>query len=212
MRFKHAAQVELRLDRDLGWRKKELTALRFLVESAQETQANVVLRAAIALLYAHWEGFVKEAAKAYLVYVSQQKLKLNQLQPNFIAISARGEIIACASARRVTVHTKLVRALTMDRERQARLPSRGVIATRSNLRAAVLHEIVESLGLDFAPFELKAKPVIDRLVKARNGIAHGRGNTVSRDDYVVFHSEVLALLDVFRDQVSGAIAGRAFAA
>ena len=51
-------QTELmnRLDRELAWRKRELTTLAFAVADANPVTA---LRAGICLLYAHWEGFIK---------------------------------------------------------------------------------------------------------------------------------------------------------
>jgi hypothetical protein len=80
------------------------------------------------------------------------------------------------------------------------------------LSAAVLEELVASLGLEYAPFELKARPVIDRLLYMRNGIAHGRGHDVSLTEYSELHRETLILIDAFRDQISLAASSRRYAA
>ena len=69
-------QLTRSLDRQLSWRKKELTALKFWVENGEENVRNTIIRASLCLLYAHWEGFIKEAATRYVCFVAQQGLKI----------------------------------------------------------------------------------------------------------------------------------------
>ena len=75
------------LDSELSWRKKELTTLRFLVRRTRRHEVNALLRAAICMLYAHWEGFVKAAATGYVCYVNTRRLKYRELSPNFVALA-----------------------------------------------------------------------------------------------------------------------------
>jgi hypothetical protein len=83
-------QLNTALSEELAWRKRELTGLKFLVEKPPRGGSQtILLRAAIALLYAHWEGFIKAASNAYLEFVSFQRLKNSQLAKNFLALSVR---------------------------------------------------------------------------------------------------------------------------
>ena len=62
---------------ELAWRKKELSTLRFsLNQVTDEQQIESISRASIVMLYAHWEGFIKAAARSYLKHV-----RLNTISP-----------------------------------------------------------------------------------------------------------------------------------
>lgn len=83
-----------RLDSDLAWRKKELSDLNFFLHQPNndQTRNRVLSRCGIAILYAHWEGFVKIASQYYLEYVAMQRLRNEQLQPNLLTLSLRSSV------------------------------------------------------------------------------------------------------------------------
>ena len=55
------------LQDELAWRRKELHEYHSLVKTAETKRAQLLfVRGAIAILYAHWEGFVKAAGEAYI--------------------------------------------------------------------------------------------------------------------------------------------------
>jgi hypothetical protein len=204
MSIRTTGQLDRFLSRSLAWRKKELTALKFVVDTAPVPEQNVVLRAAATLLYSHWEGFVKEAGTSYLEFVSRQSLELGQLKSSFLAVSIRRQISQCASAKSVSLHRLLVDRIRSGLANPANLPWKKIIKTRSNLKAANLKEIIDILDLDYGPFELKAKPVINKLVDTRNGIAHGEGIPVDPTEYADLHTEIIILLNEFKSQVQTA--------
>ena len=72
MRIRSQYELSEYLSGSLSRRKREVTTIKFLVSRARTHEVEPLLRAAICLLYAHWEGFVREAATAYLSYVSRQ--------------------------------------------------------------------------------------------------------------------------------------------
>ena len=77
MKIKSKEELIDNLTADLAWRKKELTTLYNNVETANSKNLPTALRCASVLLYAHWEGFVKNSAESYLTYIKFQKLNLN---------------------------------------------------------------------------------------------------------------------------------------
>ena len=67
-----------------------------------------------------------------------------------------------------------------------------------------------TLGLDYAPFELKEKTVIERLREARNSIAHGRYFDVDATEYDRLHKEVLGMIDEYTRQIHIAVHLRSY--
>ena len=76
-----------KIDAELSWRKLELTQLKFLVSSASSDNELTIIRSSIVLLYAHWEGSVKNLLTLYLIHIVDQKLHNYELKPNFYAMS-----------------------------------------------------------------------------------------------------------------------------
>lgn len=68
------AELQQCIDDDLIWRRRELFNIRAAIEDAQGNAPKqaALLRAGVALLYAHWEGFVKRCGTHYLEFVSNQ--------------------------------------------------------------------------------------------------------------------------------------------
>jgi RiboL-PSP-HEPN len=60
-------QLQLTLDDELTWRKRELAVIKSLVTARSSTElTNCHIRSGIALIYAHWEGFIKIETKSNL--------------------------------------------------------------------------------------------------------------------------------------------------
>jgi hypothetical protein len=212
MKVASPAQLGLRLDRSLAWRKKELTQLKLLADSSASPQTAAILRrAGIALMYAHWEGFVKDASNFYLALVANNPADFSTLKSCFVAVGLHRDICGAGQAKKHSSHTRLIdllRSVETPPPTMRQIPTRGVIRTHSNLKGSVLREITATLGLDYAPFELKETPVINRLVKFRNTIAHGGGLPISPADYNALHTEAIALMDTYRDVIQDAADNR----
>ena len=75
-----------KIDSELSWRKKELSALKFNVEESRnfiEAEQSRFIRMGLAMLYAHWEGAIKSLAEYYLNYVANQHLYYKKLKDSF---------------------------------------------------------------------------------------------------------------------------------
>ncbi|MGB9026835.1 MAG: MAE_28990/MAE_18760 family HEPN-like nuclease, partial [Rhodomicrobium sp.] len=54
---------------DSAWRKKEIATLKGRIANSSDGDQAMLLRSAVVMLYAHWEGFVKTASTLYLSYI-----------------------------------------------------------------------------------------------------------------------------------------------
>ena len=68
-----------------------------------------------------------------------------------------------------------------------------------------MRDITARLGVPFAPYELMSTLIDERLVAARNSIAHGEYMELDEDKYEELHVKVVQMLNRFtQDVLSGA--------
>jgi hypothetical protein len=192
------------LDRELGWRRKELINIKLLHDQARDHHAIMLRRAGIALAYAHWEGFVKNAGTHYVEFVARQNLRYRDLQPNFLALGMKTHVFQAVETIRGELLVQVAQFLTDRLDEPARLSEKGAVQTKSNLSPARLRDIVAILGLDYRPFELQEKPVLERLLQQRHSIAHGLYLEVDADEFTTLHQQTMAMMDEFRTQIENA--------
>ncbi|MEA3282104.1 MAG: MAE_28990/MAE_18760 family HEPN-like nuclease [Euryarchaeota archaeon] len=188
------------LDSDLGWRKKELTYIVNLVKSESERNVDTQLRIGITILYAHWEGYIKNAGTFYVRYIKQLKLKYEDLGENFIALALRGTFSECLKTDKTSIHATLVDILVNDLSDIADLPHHNVINTQSNLKWDVFKEVLDTLGLEDSFYSTKDKQ-INKLVDHRNEVAHGKRPHFDEILFFSLYNEVIKMLDCFKDQI-----------
>lgn len=206
--------LQQKVDADLIWRKKELSNIRLVIlENENNLQMQpTFLRAGVAVLYAHWEGFIKKTGSYYLEFVSNQRKKSSELTDNFIGIKIKSLLKEAAKSNKVSSMNDITVYFLTKLNNRLRIPLKGVIDTQSNLSSSVLKEIIYILGLDNTPFEKEEeKETIDnKLVNRRNHIAHGETLEISMNDYFKLHTDVMILIEEFRNQVQNAAATSRF--
>jgi hypothetical protein len=202
-------QLQLILDDELAWRKKELAVIKSLVTARSSTEIiNCHIRSGIALIYAHWEGFIKAAGDAYLTYISSQRLTYSDLTNNFVAIAAKGLLNKAGLSNKVTVYAKVTDFLISGLTERCNFLAE--LETKSNLSSDVLREIVYILGLDYKEYETKANLINETLLKNRNEVAHGKYLLIDVKQFIDLHRTIIELLDLFSNQISNAASTKAY--
>lgn len=168
------------IDEDLVWRKKEISDLLFL---HNEDNNHLILKSAILLMYSHWEGYIKNISKQYLMLISDLDLELNKLGINFEAIDIKADIKNCFDSSQTL---NLVNEITFlnkiyTNNKKFKLPSsfkkekeKSVINTRDNLNIDTFQSFLKILGVyDFKPLKTRIQYIDEKLLNNRNIIAHG---------------------------------------
>jgi hypothetical protein len=202
MRIRTQLDLTDKIAGQLSWRRMELAELRSLIISSADNnmRQSSLIRAGVALLYAHWEGFIKTAGSYLLEYISEQRPTHQNLQPNFIGVILSKRLSAIKNAKKISATCEVVNFLCTKMKERARIP-KDAINTESNLSSLVFKDILWSLGLDEGPYLTKKHIIDDRLLDKRNHIAHGEELSVKLQDYLELHDEVIGLLDNFRTQL-----------
>lgn len=215
MKIRDVETLDNYLHEELAWRKKELSNILLMlkdIDSKTSSKSRNIykkyyLRSGIVLLYAHWEGFVKNTGRAYLNYVSYKGLAYTSLTPNFIALGLRGTIKIAGLSNKPSKHNDLVNFFLDGMLDKPNIKYDDVIDTNDNLNLDLFTEITILLGIDMDinDYSLLEKLIDKKLLSARNAIAHGENyESIDTSDYKELHDKVLEILELFKNNVSNA--------
>lgn len=199
------------LDSGLAWRIKEISSLKMSVASRSLSLAqSTLIRAGIPLLYAHWEGFVKQSSQDYLEYVSNQRLKYGELSSCFVVFGAKKHLTSVVESRRTSINIAAVDFFRNCTEERADLILSNAINTKSNLKSEVFIDIATSLGVSFLPYSAYSNLIDESLLARRNAIAHGEYLDVDADAFKKLANEVVHLLRMYKTDLQNLASTGAF--
>lgn len=198
------SQLQDFLDTELGWRMKEIANMKTAVRESAFIAESTMIRAAVPLLYAHWEGFVKNAATGYLNYVNNQGLSYAELRSCFVVFGLKKALIELNDSRKSAASIAAIDFVRDQLGERARLKIDTAINTASNLSSSVLQNILLSVGIDPSGYETRYKLIDESLLKRRNNIAHGEYVDIKREDWAALADEVLVLLRQLKTDIENA--------
>ena len=125
---------------ELIWRKKELLDLSYYIGLTPRnyTRRQVLGRCGVAILYAHWEGFVKLAGRYFLEFIDMQKLRNKELHANLLTLSMRKQVNFATNTLKTSEFGKITNFFLSQLPSTAAIPYKTAIETSSNLSSAVL--------------------------------------------------------------------------
>lgn len=203
------------LERDLSWRKLEISHLFMIFDSVENKE--VISKSMILLLYAHWEGFIKKSSKYYIKYVSERKIRIKDLTLNFRAIVLKKFAADCIKNNSLTLSQELSFINKHDKmlEKKFKIDinvddefDESLIDTQHNLSSKVLKNIMDIVGSSYNDaIKTRANYFDVNLIKNRNAIGHG--NKIGENDadvaalgfseIVKLKDFVLSMLDYYAD-------------
>ena len=207
MKIRTIDELQDYIDKELSWRRKDLSAIRSNIFEARKFAKDAALRAGIAMLYAHWEGFIKNIATAYLSYVSLQKKYYYELKENFLAISVKNSLREFDETKKSSRHNSIIKDIRQLEKKRSNIPYENIIKTNSNLNSVIFMEIMETIGLDYSKYESNFKLIDEVLLKMRNEIAHGEKVEyidLDQDRFDEIYGKVVGMINLFSIQVSNA--------
>ncbi len=174
MSFKSKEQLIDFVNQQGQKRKRELISIRQSLKTGREHEQKLLCRGAILLSYAHWEGFVKDIAFAYVAYVAFKAPAFEILTQNFQALAFRTKITVCGKAtKRIQPHLDLLQEILDSPGNRVTIDPDKSIDTESNLDSTVFENVCKTVGIDYESHWSTFSPFIDEFVKIRCVIAHG---------------------------------------
>jgi hypothetical protein len=190
------------LSADRGWRLKEISSVVKLAHSAKSpVEAAFYCRGGAALFYAHWEGYAKRAAQAYLMYIAYQRPALNEMA-DFLLVKVVQEKLPKSSERQAAL--RLARLFLDNPTQKPKLSFKNAVDTESNLSSKVLVKILDQIGVPRTNFETRLNAIDAKLLAVRNPIAHGAKGEVEVTDLSEAGELVIALCGLLKDEIENA--------
>jgi hypothetical protein len=177
------------ITRDLDWRETEIASMRLLLLSGSVSagQHTVLLRAAWALLYAHYEGFCKNTLATFFDSARRSGIKCSDL-PAHTKILALGDTFR--RFRHLPDADFLSEIESFSSSHLDKVPTFPEVDTRSNLWPNVLIDLMVSA--DLSPSKVQEhRAKLHTLVARRNGIAHGESNMIPEFEYYKSYEQVV---------------------
>jgi hypothetical protein len=209
MKIRSVGEFEDFVAEDFSWRRKELTNIRNTALSAKGSAQDVLIRSAVTILYAHWEGFVKQAAVAKINYLSCKGYKYHQLASSFTAFAALDDFDGQIPAKKFDAIAKLTGG-GIDLDRGISAGATKYIDAKSNLNSEVLRDISLKVCVDYGDFELKENLIDESFLGLRNRICHGERIRVGVEDFDSLYLEVTALMDLFKNSILNSVVTESF--
>lgn len=202
MKIKQLEKLQDLIDADFSWRKKELVSIKLMINASENP---ILCRMGIAMLSAHFEGFLKQIANYYVVYVASQNISLSQLKTNFLAIHSSSVFRGCENTDKVSVYQRAMEDFLSNyntkRFQVKYSHDKPIIKTESNPSSAVVKDIFDSIGLDFAPYETKRNYIDSDLLSNRHAVVHGEKIEISVEDFNDTFKHILEIMEQFSRQI-----------
>ena len=197
---------------NLDGRRLEITNLRRIVQNyVGKALESTAIRMAIPLLYAMWEGYVREVCQLYLECIEKSGIRIRELRADLVAHLWTGTLKPLVGG--VNFEKKRAVALLaltcMDSPVKFTDGDR-IIDTKSNLSFNVLADIADHLCLDITGL-IPYKKHLDALVHIRNNIAHGsRPQSLDIDFFEEQAAFLLKLMEGFEKSLIEALESQRF--
>lgn len=210
MKIRTLSQFQDALDAESGWRFKEIVDLKTSVRLNGNLSRPTVIRAGTALLYAHWEGFVKASSQLYILFINGQRIRYADVKTPIVVMGIKGHLISVRESGNYEDNVAALDFIRRNMEERVSISYSGVVNTESNLSSKVFSNIAQSLCIATGPYEAKFKLIDESLVKRRNKIAHGEFLDISIEEWRNLADEVLALIRSYKTDIENAATSSSF--
>ena len=188
------------LAQDMSWRLRELSDLKTAIGRADEKLQRVLLRALVTICYAHWEGYVRFAARKYLDYVARRNFQYSALNRQFLRNEFLPKLAALSTSKTsMKDRCALIDQILNSSDCRFSQTNGALIQTKSNLNFSVFTDICLVCGVNMEPFADKETFMDKILLGRRNAIAHGRNELVGINDLDKLTNETIAMMRAFAD-------------
>ncbi|MEI8612076.1 MAE_28990/MAE_18760 family HEPN-like nuclease [Enterovibrio sp. Hal110] len=209
MKIRSKTELLEAIQQDKVWRFKELINLRGAIQCSRKSNKNILLRSGVLLLYAHWEGFVKNSCQYYFRYLNHKSIKYSELTLNYRALGIPYQFESNNfPSNNFSAFYKAADFIKNPQNHGIFRVDVDKISTQSNLNTEVMIGLLNMIGLDSQFITNHHHHIDERLLKYRNAIAHGENTSFSTDyditevSFSDLYERIKALIDEFESRLT----------
>jgi hypothetical protein len=200
------SEFSTQITADRNWRIKEISDLKSAIRRGDDSMQRVLLRALVAICYAHWEGYVKFAARKYFEHIALRKFQYGTLDRQFLRNYFLPRLAALSTSKiSVSERCLLIDDLLDSSDRRFSYVNDDLINTKANLNFDVLTDICLVCGLSVALFADSATFIDVILLKRRNSIAHGEDTLIAFDEMDEIADRSIKLMRTFGNELENRV-------
>lgn len=197
------------LESELAWRFHEVDVIRRKhFQCANDGERKIIVKCLVLMLYAHWEGFVKNALTVYVEALSRTGVQRRDMVDNLVARSLQATLNRLGD-RSIAARADFFASLEGLMNAAVQFEQPGV-NTKSNLKTHVFRGLLADFAV-YVDDKLIKEIVIDTLVERRNDIAHGTRSPI--EDLSVFngiYSDVRTLMEALAISLDESLNNQAY--
>lgn len=228
--------LDIELEQELTNRKTEMKTLHAIYNSDPvflKNSETVIVKTLYVYLYAHFEGFCKNALQLYIEELSTFGLICGDVKEELVVSSFEQSFkhLDNAEIKHPTLGSKLpddsklhrhwrrsnfYKNIPIDMTQALRIDSQKLIDTESNLKPTVLRKLLFQSGLDVTLTKADDY-TIKKLLEIRNAVAHSGNISVGQShgdlEYKKYNSleeKIFLLMDEVKQKLLTAIADKAY--
>lgn len=207
------ADFSAQIAADRSWRIREISDLKTAIRKGDDSLRRVLLRALVALSYAHWEGGVRFAATKYLQHVALRKYQYAELDRQFMRNFFLPRLARLASAKSsIKQRCDLVDEILGSTGQRFTRVNDDLVRTGGNLNFDVFTDICLVCAVPSEPFANSATFLDVFLLRRRNEIAHGEETFLDVSDLDELADTTINLLRQFGDAVENHVYSKGYKA
>lgn len=201
MKIRSKGELQDRINDDIAQRKKEIINLKGLLSKAKDKNELLLAKCLVVLSYSHWEGFVKNASRYYMMYIKLKGFSSDRYSQNLRSSLFYRQIMKKTDS----VTNKIL--LTEDclyNNHDLSIDENDLCDTESNLDYNTLKKILYNIGLRSTEFDTKEIFINERIVGDRNKFAHGELQPYTTKEAIEIADEVISLMDKYKTEIDNA--------
>lgn len=200
------SEFSAQITTDRNWRIKEVSDLKLAIKRGDDSMRKVLLRALVAICYAHWEGYIKFASKKYFEYIALRKFQYETLDRQFLRNYFLPRLAALSTSKTgIADRCALIDDILENSGRRFTHVNDDLLNTKANLNFDVFSDICLICGVSLDSFKDWTTFIDVILLKRRNSIAHGEDTLIAFGELDEIIESTIGLMRMFGNELENQV-------